>query len=291
MTGGGAEDSTAKGGVEGAEAFELNGDGGFVGRGADSAATASNGFAGEKKLREEAVELGLPASLFFAGQLGEVGEGLVEAGVLLPEEREDGVADAVAGEGLVGVGGVFAPGLILLAEEGLDIGTTSLEEWAEDSALWQSDDRVDGAEALGPGAAEELHEDGFGLVVEGVGGEDGVGVAGAEEGGEEIVAQGAGGLFDGLSGFGRAGGDVCVVKVERDFEADAEVFDETLVGVGLGCAEAVIDVDCAQADAESVVPGCIGGVEGQEQGYGVGTAGDGDADAVTGFDVGAIEGD
>jgi hypothetical protein len=32
-------------------------------------------------------------------------------------------------------------------------------------------------------------------------------------------------------------------------------------------------------------------VEDQEQGYGVGTAGDGDADAVAGFDVGAIEGE
>jgi hypothetical protein len=291
VTGGGAEDSTAKGGVEGAEAFELDGDGGLrlARSGADGAATAADGFAWEKKLGKEAVELGLPAGLLFAGQLGEVREGLVEAGVLLPEERKDGVADAVAGEGLVGVGGVFAPWLILPAEEGLDVCATGLEEWAEDSAFCQGDDRVDGAEALGPGAAEELHEDGFGLVVEGVGGEDRVGVAGVEEGGEEIVADGAGGLFDGFAGFGCAGGDVRVVKVERDFEGDAEIFDETLVGVGLGCAEAVIDVDCAEADAESVVPGCIGSVESQEQGYGVGTARDGDADAVTGFDVGAIE--
>ena len=66
----------------------------------------------------------------------------------------------------------------------------------------ESDDGVDGAEAFGPGSAEEFHEDGFGLVVEGVGGEDGVGVAGGEEGGEEVVADGAGGFFDGFAGCG-----------------------------------------------------------------------------------------
>ncbi len=40
--------------------------------------------------------------------------------------------DAVAGVGGVGVGGVFAPGLAGLAEEGLDVGSAGVEEGAED---------------------------------------------------------------------------------------------------------------------------------------------------------------
>ena len=206
------------------------------------------------------------------------------------------MADLVAGEGGVGVGGVFAPGLVDGFEEGFDVGAAGVEEGAEDLSLLQSDDGVDGAEAFGPGAAEEFHEDGFGLVVEGVGGEDAVGVAGGEEGGEEFVACVAGGFFDGLgisrgAGVGDAGGDVGVVEVEGDVEADAEVFDELLVGVGFFAAEVVVDVDGGEADAEGVAGGGVGGVEGEEKSDGVGTAGDGDADAVSGVDVGAGEGE
>ena len=53
----------------------------LAGGGADGAAAAADGFAGEQELGQEAGELGLPAGLFFAGELGEVGEGVVEGGV------------------------------------------------------------------------------------------------------------------------------------------------------------------------------------------------------------------
>jgi hypothetical protein len=254
LAGGGAEDAAAKGGVEGAETVELDGDGGLgLARcGADCAASPADGFAGEKDLREETRELGLPAGLFFAGQFGEVGEGLVEAWVVGAELGEEFVADFVAGEGGIGVGGVFAPGVVGGFEEGFDVGAAGFEEGAEDLSFGQRDNGVDGAEAFGPGSAEELHEDGFGLVVEGVGGEDGVGVAGGEEGGEEFVAEVAGGFFDGLgisrgARFGYAGGNVGLMKMERNVEGDAEVFDELLVGAGFFAAEAVVDVDCGEA--------------------------------------------
>ena len=68
-----------------------------------------------------------------------------------------------------------------MGEVGFDFGAAGVEEGAEDLSFCEGDCGVDGAEAFGPGSAEELHEDGFGLVVEGVGGEDGVGVAGGEE--------------------------------------------------------------------------------------------------------------
>jgi hypothetical protein len=48
LAGGGAEDTTAKGGVEGAEAVELDGDGlGLACGGADGAASAADGFPGK----------------------------------------------------------------------------------------------------------------------------------------------------------------------------------------------------------------------------------------------------
>ncbi len=70
-------------------------------------------------------------------------------------------------------------------------------------------------------------------------------MAGGEERGEEVVADGSGGFFDGLVGFGDAIWNVGVVKVEGDVEADAEVFDETLIGVGFFAAKAMVDVDGA----------------------------------------------
>ena len=52
------------------------------------------------------------------------------------------------------------------------------------------------------------------------------------------------------AGFGYAVGDVGLVEMERNVERDAEVFDEVLVGVGFFAAEAVMDVDGGEADAE-----------------------------------------
>jgi hypothetical protein len=68
--GGGSEDTAAEGGVEGPKTVELDGDGGVAGSGADGAASATDGLSGQKKLRKDFAELGLPAGLFFAGEFG-----------------------------------------------------------------------------------------------------------------------------------------------------------------------------------------------------------------------------
>ena len=124
-----------------------------------------------------------------------------------------------------------------------------------------------------------------------MGGEDGVGLAGEDEGGEEVVADGAGGFFDGFAGLGDAVGDAGLMGVEGDVVAGAEVTDELLIGVGFGSAQAVMNVDGGQADAESVAFCMICGVESEEESDGVGSARDGCAEAVTGADVGAGEGE
>jgi hypothetical protein len=160
------------------------------------------------------------------------------------------VADLIAGKGGIDVGGVFAPGLVGLVEEGFDFGAAGLEERSEDPSFGEGEDGVDGAEAFGPRSAEELHEDGFGLIVEGVGGKDAVRVAGGEESGKELVAGVAGGLFECFrisigAGLGDAVGNIGLMKVERNIEADAKIFDESLIGIGFFAAELVVDVDGA----------------------------------------------
>jgi hypothetical protein len=54
----------------------------LTGGGADGAASATDGFAGQKKLGQDFAEFGLPAGFFFAGEFGEVGEGLVQVWVV-----------------------------------------------------------------------------------------------------------------------------------------------------------------------------------------------------------------
>jgi len=145
LAGGGAEDAAAEGGIECAEAVEFDGDCGFTGGCADGSASPTDRFAGEEELGEEASEFGLPAGFFFAGKLREIGEGLIEVRIVGAELREKFVADFVAGEGGVGVGRVFAPGLVALFEEGFDVGAADVEEGAEDFSFCEGNDGVDGA--------------------------------------------------------------------------------------------------------------------------------------------------
>ena len=289
MTGGGADDAPPKCGIESFEAVNLDGESLFADLRGIGASSATSGLAGEDELRQEFLEFDGPAGFLLTSEFSQVGEGLVDAGVLLAEDREHGVPDAVAGEGLVGVGGVFAPGLVALAQVGAEVVAAGVEERAKDFAgasggCAEFQNGTDGAEAFEPGSAEELHEDGFGLVVEGVGREDFVDFALGEELGEEGVAEVAGGFFEGLFVLGGVGSGVGAVEMERDCEAVAEVFDEALVGFGFFGTEGVVDVDGGEADAEGVPGQGVGGVGEEEQGGGVGSAGYGYGDAVAGRD-------
>ena len=206
------------------------------------------------------------------------------------------MTDTVAGVGRVGVGGVLAPGLVAGAEEGFNLGAARGKQGAKDlsGALVRKidlDDGMDGAKSLGPGSAKELHQDGLGLIVEGVGGEDGVGVAGGKKGAEEGVACLAGGFFDGFAVLGGAGGDVAAMDVEWDVELDAEVLDKGEIGVGLsGLADAMVNVNCGEPDAERVARRSVGFVQGEQERDGIGASGDCDTDAVAGTKVFAVEG-
>ena len=128
------------------------------------------------------------------------------------------MAKAVPGVGVVLVGGVFAPGLIELGQIGLDLGAGDGEHGAEDAAFWKLDNRVNAGKAFGPGAADQFAQDGFGLVVEGVGCGDGIENSRGHEFAKPGVAKAAGGFFDGFVMLDGFGGGVDLVGVKLDAE-------------------------------------------------------------------------
>jgi hypothetical protein len=101
-------------------------------------------------------------------------EVLANTGVPLLKFGKKLVAEAVAGIGRVAVGRVFAPGLAEAGEVDLDLGAGGRKQRAKDAALGKLDDGVNAGQAFGPGAAQKFTENGFGLVIEGVGSGDGV---------------------------------------------------------------------------------------------------------------------
>ncbi|KHG65267.1 hypothetical protein QT17_07310 [Thermus sp. 2.9] len=115
-----------------------------------------------------------PGLLFQVGVLhlpglGEAGQSLPGGGKALQQEGEDHEAEVVAVQGGVLVGGVLPPGLPQepqVVPEGLP---GEGEEGPHHQALLLPDGKPPGR------ALEELEEKGFRLVVQGVGGEDGLG--------------------------------------------------------------------------------------------------------------------
>ena len=208
-----------------------------------------------------------------ARKFGQIGEGLVDGWIERSELRHQLMADAVAGVGCVGVSGVSPPGLIARIEEGFDLSASGRKQRADDlsaSAGRRLDiyDGVNGGESCGPCAANQLHQDGFGLVVEGVGGQDGVHVAGGDEAAEEGVAGLAGGLFHGLAVLGGTGWDIGVMDVQGDVVLEAEILDEGEIGVRFGgLPDSVMDVRRGEADPKGVAGCRVGLMDGKEEGH------------------------
>ena len=288
---GGAQDAAAGGGFQRAKSLDFESDGGGTGGGGDGTATTADRLSRKKEVGEGAGEFRLPVGLFLAGEFGEVGEGSVEGGILGAQQGKDVVAEAVAGVDGIEVGGVFAPGLAKSAEVGEDLRAGGSEERAKNAAAGAGKDGVDAGEAGRPGSAEELHEDGFGLVVEGVRREDGIGGSAGEVRVEDAVAEGAGSFFQGLSGLARVGRRVDTMLGKGDVQAGAELLDEGCVVVRLRATETMVDVDGGQPGAQTVAWEGVEGVEGGEKRDRVRSARKSDAEAGAGGKVGSIEGE
>lgn len=269
------QEPALQGRVKGGEADNVESEGGVDGGGA---ASSSDRAAGEDELRRDAGELGGPVGLLIAGEQGHVGEVLAEGGVPAVELGKKLVTDAVAGEGGVEVGGVFTPGLVEGVEIAFDLGAGHGEQGTEDAALGKMNDGMDAGEALGPCAAEELGEDGFRLVVESVGGGDGVDFPALEKPAKPGVAQAAGGFFDGFFMQLGFGGGVDLGDMEDETEGLGEIGGEALIGVRFGAAQAVMEMGGVEDEAE--LAGAGG--EGEGEGYGIAAAGEGDGEAKAG---------
>ena len=179
-----------------------------------------------------------------------------DAGVPVFEFGQKLMAQAVAGVGGVAVGRVFAPGLIEMVKISLDLVARGGEDGAEDAAFGEVHDWMDTGEAFGPCSPDELAEDGFGLVVEGVGSGYCVEWNSGHELAKPGVAEAAGGCFDGFCCFAGfwmrfgLGGCIDVVGVERDTEGLGELGGEFAISIGLIAAQAVMEMGSMEDDAQ-----------------------------------------
>lgn len=253
------------------------------------AATAADGPAGEDELRGDAGQLSGPPGFLAASQFGHLRQVLAQARIPGVERGQQLVADAVAGVGKAAVGGVFAPGLGEGVEVLLDLGTGNGEQRANDGSLGGFQRGMDAGQAFRPCAAQEFGDYGFGLVVEGVGGGDGIEGSAGEELAEPRVAQAAGGLFDGLGGLAGAGGGfgggIDARGVKGQTELLGEVADEGQIGVGFLSAQTMVQMGDVQGEAK--FPALL--MEGAEESDGVCAAGDGYGEAHAGTQEGGIE--
>jgi hypothetical protein len=218
----------------------------------------------------------------FPGEIGELAKVRDDGRLkLFFEERHELQADAGARAFGVAVGGVLAPGLAAETEIVAKIGAAEFEERAENGAGFG----MDAAEAGESSAAEDVSENGFGLVVGSVGDGDFVELAFGDEALKEGVAGAAGGVFEvGALAFG-FGGDVFADDEELQGVLGGEIGDEFFVGVGSAPAQFVIEVDDGENEAKFFAQF----EEEMEESDGIGAAGNGDPDALAGAEVWRVD--
>jgi hypothetical protein len=162
------------------------------------------------------------------------------------EKRQELEANSRAHATGVAVGRVFAPSLAAKAEVRAQFVAAECEQGTEDDAGF----RVNSGEPGETGAAKNVREDGFGLVIGGVGNGNFVEMGFGGEAFKEGVAGAAGGVFEvGVLARG-LGGDVFVRQEKWEMVAGGEGCDESLVGVRGSATQFVIEVGDRKDDAE-----------------------------------------
>jgi|SRR5215469_2948061 len=162
------------------------------------------------------------------------------------EKRQKLEANSRAHATGVSVGGVFAPSLTAKAEVRAQFLAAECQQGTKDDARF----RVNSGEPGQTGAAKNVREDGFSLVIGSVGNRNFVEMSVAGEAFKEGVAGAAGGVFEvGVLARG-FGGNVFVRKEKWKNVAGGEGSDESLVGVGGSATQFVIEVGDGKHDAE-----------------------------------------
>jgi len=227
LAGGMAQQAALHGRSKGRQPGYIKGQPGIGG-----SATSADRPSRQNQLRGETGEFCLPPGFFVARQLSHLSEVVAEARIPGFEQRQQLMADAVAGEGGVAVGGVLAPALGERVQKCLNVGPAGFQHWPEDAAFREFNNRMNSGETFGPGAAQEFGADGFGLVVEGVGGGDCIERNFPEKLAEPGIAEAPGGFFDGFAGLDGFGRNVDLRVVEGQFELGSKGADKLEVGVG-----------------------------------------------------------
>ena len=102
---------------------------------AGCAPAAADRAAGQDHFWCRAQQFGLPPGFLVAGQVGHLGQVLAKTGVPGFEQGQKLVANAVAGEGEVAVGGVFAPFLAESVQISLDLNAAGCKQGTKNAAF------------------------------------------------------------------------------------------------------------------------------------------------------------
>jgi 2-C-methyl-D-erythritol 4-phosphate cytidylyltransferase len=248
------------------------------------ASASPHRFAGQDQLPRMPRHLCLPPGVFIAGQRSHLGQVPAEVRVPAFEQRQQLVPDAVAGEAQMPVGRVFAPRLANGLEIGLDFAASRVEQRPENQSLGKFENRGDAAQALGPCTAQQLCQDGFGLVIERVRGRDCIEWSFGQEFSKPAVAQPARGFFERFGGFACRwigsgfGTGIYARLVEGKAEFAGQRAAEFEIGVGFGSAQPMMQMRRVEHQAQFARMPC----QRSQQGDRIGSAGKPDGQARAG---------
>ena len=208
--------------------------------------------------RQLRLQLGLKEIFILPQPPGRGGKGQADAGVLRPEQGHHRMPDAVAQEFVCRVGAVLPVGQVVFLQKGLHLLPGDIQHGADDGPIH----RGDAPQSLQPGAPEQVHEHGFGVVIGGVGSGDF-----SREGAQKRVSCLPGGGLQPLL----PGTHLSAPNGEGNAVAGAEIPNEGLVGVGLRPPEMVVKMGGGQVYLQFFPQQ----VHSKQQRHGIRPAGDG----------------
>ena len=266
--------------------------------GACGSSSAAHRATAEDDLRSQPGDFAFPEGVFAPGKFRHLGKMLAEPRIPAFKQRQKLVANAIACEGEVAIGGVLAPGLVSSAKKCLDLSTSRSDDRANDSALGKFKDGMDSRETFGPRTAEKLGEHRFCLVVESVRSGDRIDNTVGHELPEPTVTEMARRLFDGAAGFflgrcaywwcgypTRLSGGIDSRFVKGQPERGGQFASKFQVFVGLGTTQTVVEVSSVEDKTQFPAPF----LECSQQGDGIRTAGQADGEAQAGPEHGGVQ--
>jgi hypothetical protein len=168
---------------------------------------------------------------------------------LFLEQRHEFVTEPVACKTKISVTGILTPGLAALPKMFFNLAPRDSQHRPDNCATYlpggipDIQRGADSCQTFQPRPADDVHHHGFSLIIEGMAGGDFIQSSLADEAVEVAIAGLAGRVFEPFSGFDCFPGDICAADVNLKSVAVGQYFYESLVGIGFGTAQAVIEVD------------------------------------------------